>query len=247
MTWAGGATSRGTGVRWGRFWLTERCKNWGGSRCGLVADPASHFGDGGRLDVAVNGVIAQRRMPTGWEAWAGCEVVGEGLKEEWWGAADDSADAEVRVHERLSHEIQTVEGWLRTGGCGVGERLGIGNDVLEGKEGVREVSERVRNASSARFGHKANVGAIMGPGGAKIKPSDAVSCPGCALQGGVMYDDELAWGWMGCAAKSWGEPRRPCQAEREGLGCHLIAEMVKGQLSQGKQFGPAVRGKGNVD
>ena len=157
-----GVTARGTEVRRSRFWLTERCKNWGGSRCGLVADPASHFGDGGRLDVAVNGVIAQRRMPTGWEAWAGCEVVGEGLKEEWWGAADDSADAEVRVHERLSHEIQTVEGWLRTGGCGVGERLGIGNDVLEGKEGVRVVSERVRNASRARLGHKATMGAIMG-------------------------------------------------------------------------------------
>jgi hypothetical protein len=114
-------------------------------------------GDGGRLDVAVNGAIAQHGMPTGWEAWAGCEVAGEGLKEEWWGAADDSVDAEVRAHERL-----------------------------------REVNERVRNASSARFGHKANVGAIMGKGGAKIKPSDAVSCPGCALQGSVIYDDELA-------------------------------------------------------
>jgi hypothetical protein len=80
------------------------------------------------------------------------------------------------------------------GGCGAGERLGIGNDVLEGKEGVREVSKRVRDASSARFAHKANVGAIMGKGGAKINPSDAVSCPGCALQGGVMNDDELTWG-----------------------------------------------------
>ncbi len=47
--------------------MTERCENWGGSRCGLVVDPASHFGDGGRLDVAVNGAIAQHGMPTGWE------------------------------------------------------------------------------------------------------------------------------------------------------------------------------------
>ncbi len=38
------------------------------------------------------------------------------------------------------------------------------------------------------------MGAIMGKGGAEIKPSDAVSCPGCALQGGVMNDDQLAWG-----------------------------------------------------
>ena len=41
---------------------------------------------------------------------------------------------------------------------------------------------------------KANMGTIMRKGGAKIKPSDAVSCPGCALQGGVMNDEELACG-----------------------------------------------------
>jgi hypothetical protein len=66
------------------------------------------------------------------------------------------------------------------------------------------------------------VGAIMRKGMVEIKPSNAVSCPGCAFQGGVVNDDELAWRWMGfCAAKPWGEPRRPCQAERERLGCHL--------------------------
>ena len=56
------------------------------------------------------------------------------------------------------------------------------------------MSERVRNAIRARLGHKSTMGAIMGKGGAEIKPSDAVSCPGCALQGGVMNDDQLAWG-----------------------------------------------------
>ena len=81
--------------------------------------------------------------------------------------------------------------------------------------------ERVRNASRARLGHKTIMGAIMGKGGAEIKPSDAVSCPGCALQGGVMNDDQLAWGVDGLCGEVVGEPRRPCQAEREGLGCHL--------------------------
>jgi hypothetical protein len=71
------------------------------------------------------------------------------------------------------------------------------------------------------FGHKANDGAIMEKGRDKIKRSDAVSCPGCALQGGVMNDDELAWGMDGLCGEVVGEPRRPCQAEREGLGCHL--------------------------
>ncbi len=56
------------------------------------------------------------------------------------------------------------------------------------------MSESVRDASGARFRDRENVGTIMKKGGAKIKPSDAVSCPGCALQGGVMNDDELAWG-----------------------------------------------------
>jgi hypothetical protein len=36
----------------------------------------------------VSGAVAQRGMPTGWEALAGCEVAGEGLKEERWGAAE---------------------------------------------------------------------------------------------------------------------------------------------------------------
>ncbi len=75
------------------FWRKERCDDWGG-RCGLVPDPASqHLSDGGRFDVAVNGAVAQRGMSTGWESWAECEVALEGLKEERWGAADDSADA----------------------------------------------------------------------------------------------------------------------------------------------------------
>ena len=63
------------------------------------------------------------------------------------------------------------------------------------------MSERVRNASRARLGHKTIMGAIMGKGGAEIKPSDAVSCPGCALQGGVMNDDQLAWGVDGLCGK----------------------------------------------
>jgi hypothetical protein len=54
-------------------------------------------------------------MPAGWEAWAGCEVAGEGLKEERWGTADDSADTEVRVHKRLADEIQAVESWMWAG------------------------------------------------------------------------------------------------------------------------------------
>ncbi len=102
-------------MRWSRFWQKERCGDGGGSRCGLVPDPASHLSDGGRFDVAVNGAVAQRGIPTGWEAWAGCEVAGEGLKEERWCAADDSADTEVRVHKRLADEIQAVESWIWAG------------------------------------------------------------------------------------------------------------------------------------
>jgi hypothetical protein len=79
------------------------------------------------------------------------------------------------------------------------------NDVLERKEGVREVSESVRDASGARFGDKANVGTIMRKSRAKIKPSNAVSCPGCAFQGGVMNDDELAWGVDGLCGEVVGE------------------------------------------
>jgi hypothetical protein len=110
-----GVTARGTEVRRSRFWLTERCESWGGSRCRLVPDPASHFGDGGRLDVAVNGAVAQRGIPAGWEAWAGCEVAGEGLKEERRGATDDSADAEVRFHKGLADKIQSVKSWMWAG------------------------------------------------------------------------------------------------------------------------------------
>ncbi len=56
------------------------------------------------------------------------------------------------------------------------------------------MGESVRDASSARFRDKTKVGAIMQKGRDKIKPSDAVSCPGCAFQGGVVDDDELSWG-----------------------------------------------------
>jgi hypothetical protein len=145
-------------------------------------------------------------MPTGREAWAGCEVAGEGLKEERWGAADDGADAEVWVHERLSRDPNHRR--LAAGGRMWGRGKAWHRERCPRKEGVREVSERVRDASSACFGHKANVGAIMGKGGAKIKPSDAVSCPECALQGGVMYDDELTWGVDGlCGEVVGGTPK----------------------------------------
>jgi hypothetical protein len=41
---------------------------------------------------------------------------------------------------------------------------------------------------------------------------------------------------MGYAAKSWGEPQRPCQAEREGLGRHL-RRWLRVSSAKGSSFG----------
>ncbi len=60
-----------------------------------------------------------------------------------------------------------------------------------------------------------------------------------------MNDDELAWEVNGlCGEVVGGTPKTVPSWERAVR--MPLAEMVEGELSQGKQFRPTVRGKGNV-
>ncbi len=59
-TWVSGATMNCTKMRARRCWRLERRESQVGSRRGLVPDPASHFCDSERLDVAGNGTVTQR-------------------------------------------------------------------------------------------------------------------------------------------------------------------------------------------
>jgi hypothetical protein len=47
---------------------------------------------------------------------------------------------------------------------------------------------------------------------------------------------------MGYAATSWGEPRRPCEAERERLECHL-RRWLRLSSAKGSSLGQRSGGK----
>ncbi len=72
--------------------------------------------------------------------WAGSEVAGVGLEEDGRDPTDNGAEADVGVHELSGDEVEAVEGGRGVGARRVGERLSVGGDILEGKEGVREWS-----------------------------------------------------------------------------------------------------------
>jgi hypothetical protein len=95
----------------------------------LVADPPGDLGNGGRFETTGGGAILEAGVPPRWEAWAGSEVAGVGLKEDGRGPTDNGAETEVELPPSKAGEGRELVARR------VGERLSIGGDVLEARRG----------------------------------------------------------------------------------------------------------------
>ena len=139
----------------------------------------------------------------------GCRF--EGTGEDGLGGGHDTAHTKLGVHEGATHEVHAVVRGVgaRFGGIGHGLR----GEALKVKERVRKMIEAIRDTSCSRFRDKDNMRPIMQEGGTQVEGAGAVLVPRFSLDGRVVDDDQLAWGWVGWAAKLL----RLEEAQRAGL------------------------------
>ena len=104
----------------------------------VVAQPSAHFGEGGGLDGAGGGLVAEGGVPTwGKTVDVGFQVACVGMEEVGLAWAENRAATEIGVDERATDEIGAICSGIGVGGCGIG----WGSDdsgVFEGEERVGE-------------------------------------------------------------------------------------------------------------
>ena len=88
--------------------------------------------------------------------------------------------------------------------------------------------------------------AVVGEGGAEVKPSLAVGSPRGAVVGGVVGNDELAGRVEGVGGEVDGGAEKTSVGGEGGVG-KPGAKMVEGQLSVGEEEIPEARGEVDVD
>jgi hypothetical protein len=104
----------------------------------VVAQPSAHFGEGGGLDGAGDGLVAEDGvLPWGETGDVGVEVAGVGMEEVGLARTEDRASAEIGVEERATDEVRAICGGIGVGSCGVG-RWGDESGIFKGEEEVRE-------------------------------------------------------------------------------------------------------------
>ena len=100
----------------------------------VVAQPSAHFGEGGGLDGAGGGLVAEGGVPTWGEGGPGRAIAGLRREEDGGIGAEDLADPEVRVQELAACQIQAIVGGTGAVGGGV-RQTGSEDGSSKGKRG----------------------------------------------------------------------------------------------------------------
>ncbi len=158
----------------------------------VVAQPSAHFSEGGGLDGAGDGLVAEGGVPPwGKTGDVGVEVACVGMEEVGLARTEDRASAEIGVDEGATDEVRGICGGIGVGGCGVG-RWGDESGIFKGEEGVWEEVNLTRGAGVTRDGGKNEVAPVVGEGGGNVEAPGPMTGPRGTNLGWVVGYDELS-------------------------------------------------------